>query len=888
MEFSCFYPTELSPKEIFNSMQKNIFDFSQNINQKNTKYLYLRSKLLNLVRQISAKMFFKSQTYFLSIYYLDIIFSNNNKEIDLNYYKIALACLLLSAKYCENDPMVPALKYFIKIYNKIIGNKSAISVSDLFYSEVMAIKLLNHKLNYYTIYDFNSFFFNHNILTEEQLKSIDINFDIKNNKNIFSKNNNNNSSKVKKIYEKIYRLSRYYLDILLGKKVCVKYSSLLLSIYILKKSVESILLQEIYYNNNNTKISTEKFLIIINNDFDTIIKGYYGFDYENIPEYQQLINEFDIKQIIKQNSFNGLHPREYNIRQNKTLSSFNKKENDKIISKEKDRDKSNNKNIEKIEDNNNNLTSKKLNFQKLNSTNNLKERLKTFQTLTDFSRQNLPFENNKIIKINENKQKHLNRNLLINNGTNEQYSLKSKKSINIDIKNYFSEKLNNTKNPEINFLSPNNISINKNISNMIKRSKDKTNKKEIYNNLNINDFDNYDEINEINYFGRYTFNANNLTAKNTNKKLQMTRPYYKKVIQNYNSKLKNKNINNNNKISNKYYFDNIKINQYLKKKNTNQKINNEFISKYEFNTETKTKHDINKKLNYKDFNTINLSKEFNKKASFSNNKEKKICNLLHINLNPKFSEVSSPLNNLYVNKKIDDEVLSSASYVNKMNSIMKKIERKSSNSINKIENLMNKRKNNRYNDVQLNSNFIEEQNYNKIKNLRLESDDIDNNFSSNKLSNSLKILGFKLMMKSKKEKTKKNISKNKNKIYFTDNNILSGDENPNKINLDQNLNGYLMAKKIEVKKNKFDNEIKHRVNKNKNNNLLNFNRYNNQNLEENINKKNTSTIVINNNININFGNKSINGYKETKKYGQNSISSLLHKIPISYKTSENY
>ena len=97
-----------------------------------------------------------------------------------------------------------------------------------------------------------------------------------------------------------------------------------------------------------------------------------------------------------------------------------------------------------------------------------------------------------------------------------------------------------------------------------------------------------------------------------------------------------------------------------------------------------------------------------------------------------------------------------------------------------------------------------------------------------------------------------------------------------------------MAKKIEVKKNKFDNEIKHRVNKNKNNNLLNFNRYNNQNLEENINKKNTSTIVINNNININFGNKSINGYKETKKYGQNSISSLLYKIPISYKNTENY
>ena len=64
-------------------------------------------------------------------------------------------------------------------------------------------------------------------------------------------------------------------------------------------------------------------------------------------------------------------------------------------------------------------------------------------------------------------------------------------------------------------------------------------------------------------------------------------------------------------------------------------------------------------------------------------------------------------------------------------------------------------------------------------------------------------------------------------------------------------------------------------------------------------KKNPSTIVINNNININFGNKPIFGMKDRKRYknvikntqiqinnnGSNSIASLLHKIPLCYKNN---
>ena len=51
-------------------------------------------------------------------------------------------------------------------------------------------------------------------------------------------------------------------------------------------------------------------------------------------------------------------------------------------------------------------------------------------------------------------------------------------------------------------------------------------------------------------------------------------------------------------------------------------------------------------------------------------------------------------------------------------------------------------------------------------------------------------------------------------------------------------------------------------------------------MKNNIDRK-TSTIVINNNIRINFGNKAKIGYKKSKSnYGQNSISYLLDKIPI--------
>ena len=873
MELNCFYKTELSPKEVFNSMQKNIYDFSQNSISLNSKYLDLRSKLLHLLRQISAKMCFKSQTYFLSIYYLDILLTNcKNKKIDLNYNLIGLACLLLSAKNCENDPIVPELKYFTKIYNKIIGNRNAISVSDLFYSEVMAIKLLNHKLNFYTIYDFNSFFFNNNILTEEQLKFIDPNFDTKN--NFIFYNNNNVSMNIKKVYEKIYRLSRYYLDILLENSICIKYNSLLLSIIIMKKSIEFILLQEKCNTSNDIdNISIEKFIIKTNNYFNRIIKGYYEFDYENIPEYQKLINEYDIIQLFNQNkNEDDSGNNHYNIKPSKTLTSFNKHKLRKYKNYYNNK-KINNKNINSlnIKVNEINLSSSKPHFHKLNSSNNINNKLPVFNIISNYSGQNMPFVSNN--QNQENKimnQKNFCRNLGIDNCIKDKNHTNYQNDINIDLNTYFSENLKSMRKTTMKVFSPNKmLNSDKKINNVIKRTKSNEYENEKINNICTNNIENLDE-NYIEGNGRLTMNVNN---KNINQLINMAKPYYKKVIQNYTSKLNSKNIN---QISNKHNFDNIKINPEVQNNYlATNKIENKSKSKFELKTDIKTCNKTKAKFNYKDFNVLNLNKEFKEKTSYSNKKEKKISKIFNINLNPKNpNEVNVSSNSHFMNKNVNEDIFSSTLYINKTNLKKKKHENKTSKSINNFDKILSQTRIN---------NGINLKNDNKLKNyLHISKEYDENNYSSNKLTYSSKILGFPIM-KIKKEKTKEKISKNKNKIYLTEN-TLYGEENPNKINADINLNEYLKSKKIEVKKNKFDNELKYRYKKIKNDNLLNHHRFTAKNLEEHLFKKNTSTIVINNNININFGNKSISGYKDNKKFGQNSISSLLNKIPLYYKS----
>ena len=200
-----------------------------------------------------ASIFNFRVNYFLSIYFIDILFIDNklSKYLNNNFELLGLTCLNLAAKYLENDPTVPHLQYFIGAYNYVTkkskNNKeySNIVFEDLYKSEVEICKLLNYKLNYFTIYDFDSFFFGHGILKIEQLIDISDNFNKLGSKNVSEEESEEEDNDincinpliVKKILEKIYKKSRYYLDIIIKNKISLKYNSFLISIYIMKKSV---------------------------------------------------------------------------------------------------------------------------------------------------------------------------------------------------------------------------------------------------------------------------------------------------------------------------------------------------------------------------------------------------------------------------------------------------------------------------------------------------------------------------------------------------------------------------------------------------------------------------------------------------------------------------
>ncbi len=321
MDENHLYEAEVFHKDILRIMKTNVYDnyFKNNYHYISSEYLMTRSSLFSLIRKISNQMGFKSQTFFLSIYYLDILFSKN-KKIECNYKILGLACLLLSAKYIENDPCVPNLANFIKVYNNLVDYKYFISATDLFYAEVLTCKMLGYKLNYYTIYDFDSFFFSHGIIKIEQLREINngiySNFVNGNNFEI----NSSNSVFIRKILEKIYHKSRQLLELIINNsKICLKYNSFLISIFIMKKSVEEILFEEQRINKHDF-LRKEKFAKKTSKYYKDIMKELYEIDYESIEEYNALIADRDLIKLLQEEKKNELSPALINLENNIRLA----------------------------------------------------------------------------------------------------------------------------------------------------------------------------------------------------------------------------------------------------------------------------------------------------------------------------------------------------------------------------------------------------------------------------------------------------------------------------------------------------------------------------------------------------------------------------------------
>ena len=154
------------------------FPNKYNISSVREKIYFSRRKYLKtLIKTIHSKISNNSQSFFLSLFLMDIIFLNKNlekqffahfpkkaslssKDIDLNnYILLSLDCLILSYKFGGNKTLIYPIVNLMKIIHYVTEEKFGFNQNDLIIGEACVIKILKYKLNFYTVYHYLVFFF---------------------------------------------------------------------------------------------------------------------------------------------------------------------------------------------------------------------------------------------------------------------------------------------------------------------------------------------------------------------------------------------------------------------------------------------------------------------------------------------------------------------------------------------------------------------------------------------------------------------------------------------------------------------------------------------------------------------------------------------------------
>ena len=160
----------------------------------NIDYISIRNEIIILLKKINTSIDNNSSTYYLSLFYIDNIFSSedfnkylnsyyhykyqNSSEIKKIYIILAISCLIIATKFNENDPHFPGADTFLRLGNKFTDYIYFMQINDLAEGEINILKLLKYKLNYYSTYNFFVFFFGHVIIMENIFE------EIKKNKNV--------------------------------------------------------------------------------------------------------------------------------------------------------------------------------------------------------------------------------------------------------------------------------------------------------------------------------------------------------------------------------------------------------------------------------------------------------------------------------------------------------------------------------------------------------------------------------------------------------------------------------------------------------------------------------------------------------------------------------
>ena len=844
---------EFSTNEILQNMCYNTYNnfntYELNVIDKN--YLKLRNKIFNIIQKITMKFGFKSQTFFLSTYYLDLIFIKK-KKTNINIHKLGLACLCLSSKFCENDPIVPQLQYFVKMFNNITGYKNFISMTELMYTEVIVCKILKYKLNYFTAYDFIAFFFCHGILKLEQIKEIEKEFNINNRKkSINDEEFELDSFFVKNFLGKIYRTVRNYLDIVVKiDKICMKYSPIYIAIYLVEKSMDECLENEYKKIKQNLEKeemdkNMKKFCERNNKYYKEIMNEFYKIHFEDKEQYLQLIMDDEINCIFHKENKNKNKPNYSTDTENNKDKIFNttmtngfykrlklSSNNDKENERNNDINNKNNnyieKNIEKEEDiENDNKINNLETEDDLNTNLNINELRQTMNSKNSHISAIKKIPKISMKKINTFDKIEINK-------INKTLELKTEKN---SYTKFFKTKVNNmrkTHMPKMNTFSIKNSSSFKTIENI----RDKPYSKKIINGNNRNIIKKFNESIKYSTSTNFYKNKNKTlsqTENNSKVDLNKTACYLKvnsikgkpNIINTATTKKHKKIIPNKNEMSLKSVRSKKLFKDKFDTKTFTSTSDNFYSSNY-------NKISVNKLKDKKEseMKNLNINKELKTKKisyTFNQNNSSKNNTLKDIGTNY-INEDRNKCKTTRNNERIED--------INDKSTKYKKI------TYNKIHSNYIQSKNNKKNEIKKiiftkkpNDNSIKEgysfKTLNSINNDHATKKQFKTINKDTTISNSSSVQPTFSSFYNIIQRTKKLFNKDKSDV--------------NNINKNGDINNINTSyKKEEQTKNFFKSK-------------QNF--YNKENKTKEINKEkekesnNANTIIINNNININFGNK---------------------------------
>ena len=130
---------------------KNLKEFYNKKKLKKKEYLNIRTNSIKSLLKYSNIYHYSKKAFYLGIVYMDIIFQSLSEDIILNEkYEINIInCIILAGKFYEDDLKSMSFERFID-YNE---NEFNFNIDNIAYNEIICLKLLNYRLNYYSIFD---------------------------------------------------------------------------------------------------------------------------------------------------------------------------------------------------------------------------------------------------------------------------------------------------------------------------------------------------------------------------------------------------------------------------------------------------------------------------------------------------------------------------------------------------------------------------------------------------------------------------------------------------------------------------------------------------------------------------------------------------------------